>query len=80
MKSVQLLDFFLEDLVFYLIIEYPSGKNLRDSILDLGMTSLTEEETKNCIGGILRELKTMHDNHYKHGDLCLDSIITQKSR
>lgn len=72
------MDFIVEKNTFYVIIEHPRGQNLRDSILSLGITHLQEIEAKNCIGGLLTTLSELHSKNFKHGNLNLSTVITQK--
>lgn len=72
------MDFIVEKNTFYVIIEHPKGQNLRDSILNLGLTYLEETEAKNCIGGLLTTLSELHNKHFKHGNINLSTVITQK--
>ena len=61
----------------YVLIEHPKGLSLRETVLSLGKTSLSEAETKKCIFQLLKIVKKLHKLSIKHANLNLDSILTK---
>lgn len=74
---VLLMDSFSEKNANYLIIECPTGDNLKDTVLRQGKRFLKEAEVKKCMRQLLSIVKDIHRLRIKHGNICLESVIAR---
>lgn len=74
---VLLMDSFAEKNANYLIIECPTGDNLKDTVLRQGKRFLKEAEVKKCMRQLLSTVKDIHRLRIKHGNICLESVIAR---
>lgn len=57
LKTITVVDIFEVYDNAYILIEHTSGKTLRETVLELGKTCLSESQTKKCIYSILKIVK-----------------------
>lgn len=57
LKTIAVVDIFEVYDNAYIFIEHTSGKTLRETVLGLGKTCLSESQTKKCIYSILKIVK-----------------------
>ena len=70
---VQFLDFFEEEKVLYIVIEYLSGGELFDRIVD--KTHYSEKEARDVVFLFLSALKHCHDHNIVHRDLKPENLL-----
>ena len=60
-------------------MEEPTGKTLRQAVLDFGAAYIEENEARKCIHQLLQTIKALHYRKIKHSFINLDSIFTRSS-
>ena len=75
---VKVVDTFIEDKNTYYIIQQPES-NLRESILDLGITRLREAEVHKCLIQLLNIVQELHQKRIRHGGIILEAVHTKKT-
>ena len=73
---VQLVDFFVEQDKYYLVLEYLEGGELFDRIVSKKVYN--EKEARDAVKAILSGLKYMHDQNIAHRDLKPENLLLAK--
>ena len=69
----KLIDWFQEDHIIYIILEFIEGENLLEKVKHSGF--LSEKEVKNYVKELVEILKYLHDVKVIHRDVTAENII-----
>jgi serine/threonine protein kinase len=70
---VSIFDFFEDRLNFFVVLEFLSGGELFDRLIEKSVN--TESEARNAAVMILRAVKHCHDNHIVHRDVKPENLL-----
>jgi serine/threonine protein kinase len=69
----QILDYFIQDDLYYLLQEFIDGQNLTEQLLDDG--TFSEHQIRQLLKDVLPILKNLHNQKVIHGDIKPENII-----